>query len=97
MQHIEFLANYNTDKRTEFEYAMSEFLRMGGVYWAITALDIMDASDRKSKEEVKEQRKNVKLKLKLHGTRILMSNKVVLFHIAFLILASCICERMLSL
>jgi geranylgeranyl transferase type-2 subunit beta len=46
--HVDFIAKYGSDPN-EYEYAMSEFLRMNGVYWGVTALDLMgrlDAMDR---------------------------------------------------
>jgi geranylgeranyl transferase type-2 subunit beta len=46
--HADFIAKYGSDP-DEYEYAMSEFLRMNGVYWGVTAMDLMgrlDAMDR---------------------------------------------------
>ena len=51
-KHIDFLANYETNKNTKYDYAFSESLRLNGIYWAITALDIMNSSDRKEKTKV---------------------------------------------
>ena len=51
-KHIDFIANYETNKNTSYEYSMSESLRMSGIYWACTALDIMNASDRMEKNRV---------------------------------------------
>lgn len=50
-KHIDFVANYETNKTTHYEFAMSEYLRMSGVYWAVTALDIMNASPRMDREK----------------------------------------------
>ena len=52
-KHIDFLANYETNKNTKYDYAFSESLRLNGIYWAITALDIMNSSDRKEKTKVR--------------------------------------------
>ena len=52
-KHIDFIANYETNKNTMYEYSMSESLRMSGIYWASTALDIMNASDRMEKNRVR--------------------------------------------
>ena len=52
-KHIDFIANYETNKNTKYEYSMSESLRMSGIYWACTALDIMNASDRMERNRVK--------------------------------------------
>ena len=51
-KHIEFLANYETHKATKYDYAVSESLRVSGIYWAITALDIMNAANRTDKQKV---------------------------------------------
>jgi len=39
-KHSKFLSSYGDDP-DEFEYAMSEFLRINGVYWGVTAMDLM--------------------------------------------------------
>ena len=36
------------------EYCMSEFLRVSGVYWGLTAMDLMGGLSRMSKSEVLE-------------------------------------------
>ena len=38
--HADFIAKYGSDP-DDSEYAMSEFLRMNGVYWGATAMDLM--------------------------------------------------------
>jgi geranylgeranyl transferase type-2 subunit beta len=50
-KHIEFLAKYGTSK-DDYEFCMTEFLRMSGMYWGLTALDLMDKLDSVPKEEV---------------------------------------------
>ena len=50
-KHIDFLKKYGEDKN-DYEYVMSEFLRINGVYWALTAMEIMDKSDDLDKEDV---------------------------------------------
>ena len=52
-KHIDFIEKYETNKATKYEYAMSESLRMSGIYWAATALDIMNASQRMEKNKVR--------------------------------------------
>jgi len=53
-KHIEFISTYGKTKATEFDYGVSEFLRINGVFWALTALDVMNARDKMSEscEEV---------------------------------------------
>ena len=51
-KHIAFIAGYGKDKSTKYDYEMSEFLRLNGVYWGITALDIMNASEQMNSDEV---------------------------------------------
>jgi geranylgeranyl transferase type-2 subunit beta len=48
------LANYDSNKTTKYDYAMSESLRMSGIYWAVTALDIMNGKEKMDKAEVIE-------------------------------------------
>ena len=57
-KHIDFIANYETNKNTKYEYSMSESLRMSGIYWASTALDIMNASDRMEENRVRITQNN---------------------------------------
>jgi len=40
-QHASFIAKYGQDP-DDFEYAMSEFLRMNGMYWGVACMDLMD-------------------------------------------------------
>ena len=47
-KHIEFISTYGKTKATEYDYGVSEFLRINGVYWALTAMDIMNARDKMS-------------------------------------------------
>ncbi len=51
-QHVDFIANYGKGD-TNYEYVMAEFLRINGVYWGYTAMEIMNATDRMNKEEVR--------------------------------------------
>lgn len=44
-QHIEYIEQWNK-RKDDFEYVMSEYLRMSGLYWCVTALDLLDARDR---------------------------------------------------
>ena len=42
-KHIEFISTYGKTKATEYDFGVSEFLRINGVYWALTALDVMNS------------------------------------------------------
>lgn len=50
-KHIDFIADYGKGD-TSYEFVMAEFLRINGVYWGYTALDIMGAPARMDKQEV---------------------------------------------
>lgn len=50
-KHIEFIANYGQGE-TYYEYVMAEFLRINGVYWGLTAMDVMGAVDRMDRTEI---------------------------------------------
>ena len=50
-KHIDFLVNYGNED-THYEYVMTEFLRISGVYWSYTALRLMDAEQRLNKKDV---------------------------------------------
>ena len=51
-KHVEFIHKYGKDKE-EYDYVMSEFLRINGIYWAITATDLMGEIEKLDKEEVR--------------------------------------------
>ena len=49
VKHAHFLASYGTNK-DDYEFCMTEYLRMNGIYWSLTAMDLMgklDVMDRK--------------------------------------------------
>ncbi|VDO93142.1 unnamed protein product [Soboliphyme baturini] len=50
-QHADFILSYEK-KKDEYEYVMSEFLRMSGLYWCLTAMDIMGQLHKINKAEV---------------------------------------------
>ena len=39
-KHANFLAAYGTNK-DDYEFCMTEYLRMNGIYWSLTAMDLM--------------------------------------------------------
>ena len=50
-KHIDFLVGYGKGD-THYEFVMAEFLRINGVYWSYTALQLMHAESKLNKEEV---------------------------------------------
>ncbi|XP_076195994.1 geranylgeranyl transferase type-2 subunit beta isoform X3 [Aptenodytes patagonicus] len=50
-KHADYIASYGT-KKDDYEYCMSEYLRMSGVYWGLTAMDLMGQLHRMNKEEI---------------------------------------------
>ncbi|CAG4979360.1 unnamed protein product [Colias eurytheme] len=52
-KHSDYLASYGLNK-DDFEYCMTEYLRMSGIYWSLTAMELMDQSSRMPKEDIIE-------------------------------------------
>ncbi|XP_032230264.2 geranylgeranyl transferase type-2 subunit beta-like isoform X1 [Nematostella vectensis] len=50
-KHAEFIASYGKKKDTDYDYCMTEYLRMSGVYWGLTAMALMDKLDMMNREE----------------------------------------------
>ncbi len=50
-EHARFILKYDEDKE-EYEFVMSEFLRINAVYWALTAMELMGQRDKIDREEV---------------------------------------------
>jgi len=50
-KHTSFIQSYES-KKNDYEYVMSEYLRMSGVYWCLTAMDLMNESERLSRSDV---------------------------------------------
>jgi len=50
-KHTDFIVGYSQNK-SDYEYVMSEFLRINGVYWALTAVDFMDNINKLDRDEV---------------------------------------------
>lgn len=51
-KHIDFIKEYG-QKESSFEYGMTDYLRVSGMYWGLTALELMNASPPHSIEEVR--------------------------------------------
>ncbi|CAG9093034.1 unnamed protein product [Plutella xylostella] len=52
-KHSDYLASYGLNK-DDYEYCMTEYLRMSGIYWSLTAMELMGQSHRMPKEEIIE-------------------------------------------
>ncbi|XP_046844086.1 geranylgeranyl transferase type-2 subunit beta-like [Xenia sp. Carnegie-2017] len=50
-KHTEYISAYG-NKKDDYEYCMTEYLRMSGIYWGVTAMDLMGKMDLMSKEEI---------------------------------------------
>ncbi|XP_015511660.1 geranylgeranyl transferase type-2 subunit beta [Neodiprion pinetum] len=52
-KHGNYLASYGNNK-DDYEFCMTEYLRMSGMFWGLTAMDLMGQLDRMDKQEVLE-------------------------------------------
>lgn len=52
-KHANFLAAYGTHK-DDYEFCMTEYLRMNGIYWSLTAMDLMGKLDDMNRTEIIE-------------------------------------------
>ncbi|KAJ0176982.1 hypothetical protein K1T71_006991 [Dendrolimus kikuchii] len=52
-KHSDYLASYGLNK-DDYEYCMTEYLRMSGIYWSLTAMELMGQSHRMPKEDIIE-------------------------------------------
>uniref|UniRef100_A0A1A9UY94 Geranylgeranyl transferase type-2 subunit beta n=1 Tax=Glossina austeni TaxID=7395 RepID=A0A1A9UY94_GLOAU len=52
-KHVEYIENHGKDQN-DYEFCMTEFLRMSGIYWGITALDIMNQLERLDRSSIIE-------------------------------------------
>jgi len=48
-KHADYIASYG-EKKDDYEYCMTEYLRMSGIYWGITAMDLMGQLNRMDKQ-----------------------------------------------
>jgi len=51
--HASFISSYGKNP-DEYEYAMSDFLRMNGLYWGVAVMDLMGHLEDMDKEEIVE-------------------------------------------
>ena len=50
-KHIAYIAAYGREK-DDYEYCMTEYLRMSGMYWGLTVMDLMGALDQMDRSQV---------------------------------------------
>lgn len=50
-KHAEFIKEYGRKENT-FEYGITDYLRVSGMYWGLTALELMNTLPAQSKDEV---------------------------------------------
>ncbi|CAD7682529.1 unnamed protein product [Nyctereutes procyonoides] len=50
-KHADYIASYSS-KKDDYEYCMSEYLRMSGIYWGLTVMDLMGQLHRMNREEI---------------------------------------------
>ena len=48
--HVKFIENLD-NKKEDFEYWLAEHLKVSGVYWAVTSLQILNSKDNSAKED----------------------------------------------
>uniref|UniRef100_A0A672RJJ7 Geranylgeranyl transferase type II subunit beta n=1 Tax=Sinocyclocheilus grahami TaxID=75366 RepID=A0A672RJJ7_SINGR len=52
-KHADYIAVYGS-KKDDYEYTLSEYLRMSGIYWGLTVMDLMGQLSRMNREEIIE-------------------------------------------
>ncbi|XP_028394634.1 geranylgeranyl transferase type-2 subunit beta-like isoform X1 [Dendronephthya gigantea] len=52
-KHAEYIAAYG-NKKDDYEYCITEYLRMSGVYWGLTTMDLIGKIEMMKKEEIIE-------------------------------------------
>uniref|UniRef100_A0A8C5C0T4 Geranylgeranyl transferase type II subunit beta n=1 Tax=Gadus morhua TaxID=8049 RepID=A0A8C5C0T4_GADMO len=52
-KHADYIAAYGS-KKDDYEYTVSEYLRMSGIYWGLTVMDLMSQLPRMNCEEITE-------------------------------------------
>nr|CAI5834066.1 unnamed protein product [Callosobruchus analis] len=56
-KHANFIKEYS-QKENSYEYGMTDYLRMSGMFWGLTALELMNTLPTQSKDEIAEFIKN---------------------------------------
>ena len=44
-KHADYIRAYGKDK-DDYEYGMTEYLRLSGVYWGLTTMDLLNSIDK---------------------------------------------------
>nr|CAB3265392.1 geranylgeranyl transferase type-2 subunit beta-like [Phallusia mammillata] len=52
-KHVEYLSSYGKDKN-DYEYCMTEYLRLSGIFWGLTALDLLHSKNRLCEADIVE-------------------------------------------
>ncbi|KAJ8952522.1 hypothetical protein NQ318_003318 [Aromia moschata] len=50
-KHVEFIKEYGQDENN-YEYGMTDYLRVSGMYWGLTALELMNTLPSQSKGQI---------------------------------------------
>lgn len=50
-KHVDYIAAYGS-KKDDYEYTLSEYLRMSGIYWGLTVMDLMSQLQRMNRDEI---------------------------------------------
>nr|XP_061795540.1 geranylgeranyl transferase type-2 subunit beta-like [Nerophis lumbriciformis] len=50
-KHADYIAAYGS-KKDDYEYTLSEYLRMSGIYWGLTVMDLMAQLPRMNRQEI---------------------------------------------
>ncbi|XP_034008870.1 geranylgeranyl transferase type-2 subunit beta-like [Trematomus bernacchii] len=50
-KHADYIAAYGS-KKDDYEYTLSEYLRMSGIYWGLTVMDLMAQLPRMNRPEI---------------------------------------------
>ncbi|KAG3257821.1 RABGGTB-containing, partial [Ictidomys tridecemlineatus] len=51
VKHADYIASYGS-KKYDYEYCMSEYLRMSGISWGLRVMDLMGQLDQMNREEI---------------------------------------------
>ncbi|XP_036842653.1 geranylgeranyl transferase type-2 subunit beta isoform X1 [Oncorhynchus mykiss] len=52
-KHADYIAAYGS-KKDDYEYTLSEYLRMSGIYWGLTVMDLMGQLTRMNQQEISD-------------------------------------------
>uniref|UniRef100_A0A3P8ZWB9 Geranylgeranyl transferase type II subunit beta n=1 Tax=Esox lucius TaxID=8010 RepID=A0A3P8ZWB9_ESOLU len=52
-KHADYIAAYGS-KKDDYEYTLSEYLRVSGIYWGLTVMDLMGQLTRMNQQEISD-------------------------------------------